>query len=66
MSALHESGAEASLFSIEESDVQMIAIQRIGRELTLEELRATGDGLKWGFEGWEIVVGYAIDAALER
>jgi hypothetical protein len=54
------------LFSVSESYVQEYAKERIGRELTEEELHSVGKGLDSGL-GWDldVVLDTAIDEAVE-
>ena len=50
-----------NIFTIPVEDVQYIAQKRIGRKLTVEELKRVQKGVEFGLECWEEVVGYAID-----
>lgn len=50
-----------NIFTIPVEDVQYIAQQKIGRKLSLEELERVKNGVEFGLECWEEVVGYAID-----
>jgi hypothetical protein len=58
--------AKRILFSVSESYVQEQAKERIGRELTEEELHSVSKGLDSGI-GWDldVVLGTAIDEAVE-
>jgi len=44
------------MFSISVEDVQNIALKKIGRKLTQEELRRVKKGVAFGLESWEEVV----------
>ena len=44
------------LFSISEADVQHIALSRIGRKLSSDELERVQKGIEFGLECWECVV----------
>jgi hypothetical protein len=48
-------------FTIPVEDIQCIAQKRIGRKLTTEELERVQQGVEFGLECWEEVVGYAIN-----
>jgi hypothetical protein len=50
-----------NIFKICVEDVQKIALRRIGRKLTLEELEKVKKGVEFGLECWEEVVIYAIE-----
>ena len=50
------------IFKIGVDDAQNIALKRIGRELTLEELERVKKGVEFGLElSWDVVVKTAID-----
>jgi len=49
------------IFVISVEDVQYVAKEKIGRELTSEELEQVKKGVEFGLECWEDVVIYAID-----
>jgi len=50
------------IFKIGVDDAQNIALERIGRELTLEELKRVKKGVEFGLElSWDVVVKTAID-----
>ena len=52
-------------FSVE--DVQLIALQRIGRKLTFDELQSVRKGVEFGLElSWDVVVKTAIDEVAEH
>jgi hypothetical protein len=50
-----------SIFSISDEDVQCVAIRKLGRRLTDDEIEQVQDGVEWGLVYWEEVVGYAIN-----
>jgi hypothetical protein len=50
-----------NIFTIPVEDVQYIAQRKIGRKLNLRELEMIKNGVEFGLECWEEVVGYAID-----
>jgi len=50
-----------SLFTISIGDIQDVAVQRIGRKLTAEELRRVKKGLQSGLGFWEYMAEVAID-----
>ncbi|MDH5684290.1 MAG: hypothetical protein OEZ20_07495 [candidate division WOR-3 bacterium] len=45
-----------NIFVIPVEDVQYIAKKKIGRKLTIEELKRVKSGVDFGFECWEEVV----------
>jgi len=49
------------IFVISVEDVQYVAKEKIGRELTIEELEQVKKGVEFGLECWEDVIIYAID-----
>lgn len=49
------------IFVISVEDVQYVAKEKIGRELTIEELERVQKGVEFGLECWEDVIIYAID-----
>jgi len=49
------------IFVISVEDVQYVAKEKIGRELTIEELQRVKEGVEFGLECWEDVVIYAMD-----
>ena len=50
------------IFKIGVDDAQNIALKRIGRKLTLEELERVKKGVEFGLElSWDVVVKTAID-----
>jgi len=49
------------IFVISVEDVQYVAKEKIGRELTIEELEQVKKGVEFGLECWEEVVIYAIE-----
>lgn len=49
------------IFTISVGDIQSVAIERIGRRLTTDELRRVKKGMHAGLEPWESVAEVAID-----
>ena len=50
------------IFKIGVDDVQEIALKRIGRELSIEELKRVKKGVEFGLElSWDVVVKTAIE-----
>ena len=49
------------MFSISVEDVQNVALRKIDRELTVEELEQVQKGVEFGLECWEEVVATAIE-----
>lgn len=55
------------IFRIGVDDAQNIARKRIGRELTIEELKQVRKGVEFGLElSWDVVVKTAIDEIIEN
>ena len=54
------------IFAITIEEVQYIALKKIGRKLTDDELRTVRKGIGFGLECWEEVVTYAINDAIEQ
>jgi hypothetical protein len=54
------------IFTISVGDLQNVAIERIGRRLTNDELRRVKKGLQAGLEPWESVAEIAIDEVTEQ
>ena len=50
-----------SIFRIGVEDVQYIALERVGRKLSIDELYQVRKGVEFGLECWEDVVFAAID-----
>ena len=48
------------LFVLTREDAQMMARERIGRELTNEEMHAVEKGLSAGLDGWHEIMAIAI------
>jgi hypothetical protein len=56
-----------NIFCISVEDVQLIALQRIGRKLTFDELQSVRKGVEFGLElSWDVVVKTAIDEVAEH
>jgi hypothetical protein len=53
------------IFSIAVEDVQKIAMDKLGRELTVEELDGVKKGVEYGLVIWDEVVRYAINEAVK-
>jgi hypothetical protein len=53
------------IFSIAVEDVQKIAMDKLGRELTVEELDDVKKGVEYGLVIWDEVVRYAINEAVK-
>ena len=53
------------IFGITVEDIQKIAIDKLGRELTIEELDEVKNGDEYGLFIWEEVVRYAINEAVK-
>lgn len=49
------------IFVISVEDVQYLAMKKVGRELTIEELERVMKGVEFGLECWEGVVIAAIE-----
>ena len=54
------------LFILTEEDAQTKAKEKIGRELTSDEMRLVAKGVESGLECWDEVMGYAIDEAVGK
>ena len=54
------------IFTITSEEVQKIAKEVIGRELTEEELRRVKKGIEFGLECWEDVVRAAIEGVIVK
>ncbi len=54
------------VYAINVWDVQELARERIGRELTYEEMYATKKRIEWGFFDWFEIVNIAIDDVTEQ
>ena len=55
------------IFKIGVDDAQEIALKRIGRELTIDELKQIRKGVEFGLElSWDVVVKTAIDEIIEN
>lgn len=54
------------IFNVGIDDAQAIALQRIARELTFDELRQVKKCVEFGLECWEEVVETAIDEVVEN
>ena len=53
------------IFRISVEDVQLLAKQKLGRELSVEELEQVQTGVEFGLECWEEVVLTAIEEAVQ-
>lgn len=53
------------VFTISSEDVQYVAMEKMGRKLTTEELYQVKKKIEFGLEYWEEVVGYAIEGLQE-
>jgi len=54
------------IFCISDEDVQNIALWKIGRKLSYDELYRVQKGIEFGLECWEEVVIYAIREITEE
>jgi len=54
------------MFNISVEDVQEIAVKRIKRELTVDELYKVRKGIQSGLEHWTEIVVYAIDEVVDE
>lgn len=52
------------IFTISIGDIQNVAIKRIGRRLTADELHRVKKGVQAGLETWESVVEIAIEGVV--
>ena len=52
------------IFTIAVGDIQNVAIERIGRRLSADELHRVKKGVQAGLETWESVVEIAIDGVV--
>lgn len=57
---------EELVYAINVWDIQTLAKERIGRELTFSEMNSVKKGIEWGFFDWFDVVNVAIDEAIEQ
>jgi len=55
-----------NVFTINREDVQRIAMKKLGRKLTTEEIERVKKGVEFGLECWEEVVVYAIEEVMEE
>ena len=55
-----------NIFCVSAKDVQNIALKKIGRKLTDDELYTVRKGVQFGLECWEDVVTYAIRDVVEE
>ena len=55
-----------NVFTINREDVQRIAMKKLGRKLTTEEIKRVKKGVEFGLECWEEVVNYAIKEVMEE
>lgn len=49
------------IFAITIADVQLTALNKLGRELNHDEMYLVRKGVEWGFFDWEEIVNFAID-----
>ncbi len=55
------------IFVINVQDVQRISLERIGRELTLDEIEEIKKGVEFGLElSWEEVIATSIDEIVDK
>jgi len=57
---------DKAVFKLAVEDVQNIALRRIGRKLTDDEIDRVKDGIEFGLECWEIVVEAAVDEVVSE
>jgi len=56
-----------NIFRIQVEDVQILAKEKLGRKLTIEELEQVQKGVEFGLElSWDVVVKTAIDEIAEN
>ena len=55
-----------NIFTINREDVQRIAMKKLGRKLTTEEIERVKKGVEFGLECWEEVVVYAIEEVMKE
>ncbi|RKY38188.1 MAG: hypothetical protein DRP72_02335, partial [Candidatus Omnitrophota bacterium] len=55
-----------NVFTINREDVQRIAMKKLGRKLTTEEIERVKKGVEFGLECWEEVVVYAIEEVMKE
>jgi hypothetical protein len=53
------------IYAINVLDVQTLAKEKIGRELTFQEMNVVKKGIEWGFFNWFVVVNVAIETVAE-
>ncbi|MBS3943875.1 MAG: hypothetical protein KGZ42_00120 [Melioribacter sp.] len=51
------------IYAINVWDVQTLAKEKIGRELTFQEMNVVKKGIEWGFYDWFVIVNFAIESA---
>ena len=54
------------MFSISVEDVQEIAVKKIKRKLTIDELYKVRKGIQSGLQHWTEIVVYAIDEVVDK
>lgn len=55
------------LYQVTVGDVQSVALDKLDRRLTDEELQVVSNGLNWGLaEGFDVILDTAIDEALKE
>jgi len=52
---------QRTIFCITDLDVQFVAVRKLGRSLSEDELDFVQKGVGFGLECWEDVVGHAIE-----
>lgn len=55
-----------NLFTISSKDVQYVAKKKLGRKLTIEELKQVHKGIEFGLECWKNVAIFTIEELKEK
>ena len=50
-----------TIFSITEEDVQGIAVEKLGRKLSTDEVEKVKKSIGWGYVDWEQTVKFALN-----
>lgn len=50
-----------TVFSITKEDVQGIAVEKLGRKLSPDEIEKVKKSIEWGYIDWEQTVKFALD-----